>query len=137
MPKITKRVVDAIRPDPAGKDVFVWDSGDGALKSFGIRMKPGGATAYIVQYRTSEGRMRRLAIGKIGTLTPDEARTEAREKLAAAIKRADPSAERHAVRTSITVAERCDLYLAKAELRSCAALPDRRGAAVRGLQPAP
>ena len=74
MPRITKRVVDAIRPDPTGRDVFVWDSGDGALKGFGIRMKPSGAGAYIVQYRTGEGRTRRLAIGKVGTLTPDEAR---------------------------------------------------------------
>src|SRR3954465_2815341 len=117
MPKITKRIVDAIRPDPAEKDVFVWDSGDGALKGFGIRMKPSGAASYIVQYRTGEGRTRRLAIGKVGTLTPDEARTEGREKLAAATKGADPSAERHAARTSITVAELCDQYLAEAELK--------------------
>src|SRR4051794_10826612 len=98
MPKITKRVVDAIRPASAGKDVFVWDSGDGALKGFGIRMKPSGAASYIAQYRTGEGRTRRLVIGKLGTLTPDEARTEAWEKLAAATKGADPSAERHAAR---------------------------------------
>jgi integrase len=96
---------------------FVWDSGDGALKGFGIRMKPSSAASYIVQYRTGEGRTRRLAIGKVGTLTPDEARTEAREKLAAATKGAGPSAERHAARSSITVVELCDLYLAEADLR--------------------
>jgi hypothetical protein len=39
MPKITKRLVDALRPDRSGKDVFVWDAGDGALKGFGTRMK--------------------------------------------------------------------------------------------------
>ena len=70
MPKLSKRVVDAIRPSPDGKDVFLWDSGDGALKGFGVRMKPSGTAAYIVQYRTAEGRTRRLAIGKVGTLTP-------------------------------------------------------------------
>jgi hypothetical protein len=32
MPKLTKRFVDAIRPDPAGRDLFVWDVGDGAIK---------------------------------------------------------------------------------------------------------
>ena len=59
MPKITKRVVDALRPDPTGKDVFRWDAGDGALKGFGLRMKPSGAASYFVQYRNREGRTRR------------------------------------------------------------------------------
>jgi integrase len=117
MPKLSKRVVDAIRPNSDGKDVFLWDSGDGALKGFGVRMKPSGAGAYIVQYRTAEGRTRRLALGKVGTLTPDEARILARDKLVAATKGADPSAERHAARASMTVAELCDLYLAEAASR--------------------
>jgi integrase len=117
MPKLSKRVVDAIRPNHDGKDVFRWDSGDGALKGFGVRMKPSGTAAYIVQYRTAEGRTRRLALGKVGTLTPDEARILARDKLVAAAKGADPSAERHAARASMTVAELCDLYLAEAAPR--------------------
>ena len=117
MTKLSKRVVDALRPNPAGKDVFLWDSGDGALKGFGVRMKPSGTGAYIVQYRTAEGRTRRLALGKVGTLTPDEARTLARDKLVAVTKGADPSAERHAARASMTVGELCDLYLAEAAPR--------------------
>jgi integrase len=115
--KLSKRVVDALRPNPDGKDVFVWDSGDGALKGFGVRMKPSGTGAYIVQYRTAEGRTRRLALGKVGTLTPDEARTLARDKLVAVTKGADPSAERHAASASMTVGELCDLYLAEAAPR--------------------
>ena len=83
MPKITKRLVDALRPDRNGKDVFVWDAGDGALKGFGIRMKPSGAASYFVQYRNKEGRTRRLVIGKLGTLTPDEARSLAGDALRA------------------------------------------------------
>ena len=62
--KLSKRVVDALRPSPDGKDMFLWDSGDGALKGFGIRMKSSGTGAYVVQYRTAEGRTRRLALGK-------------------------------------------------------------------------
>ena len=95
MTKLRKRVVGALRPNPDGKDMFLWDSGDGALKGFGVRMKPSGTAAYIVQYRTAEGRTRRLALGKVGTLTPDEARGLARDKLVAVTKGADPSAERH------------------------------------------
>src|ERR1700740_833310 len=74
MPKINKRLVDALRPDRNGKDVFVWDAGDGALKGFGIRIKPSGAASYFVQYRNKEGRTRRLVLGRLGTLTPDQAR---------------------------------------------------------------
>jgi integrase len=117
MRKITKRVVDALRPDPRGKDVFQWDAGDGALKGFGIRMKPSGAASFFVQYRNKEGRTRRLVIGKVGTLTPDEARNLAGDALKAAAKGGDPSAERHAVRGAITVSELCDLYLADAKNR--------------------
>jgi len=114
MPKLSKRTVDAIRPEPAGRDVFAWDNGDGSLKGFGVRMKPSGVASYLVQYRTKEGRTRRLAIGKVGVLTPDEARTLAGDKLKEAAKGGDPSAERHRVRReALTIAELADLYLAE------------------------
>ena len=32
MTKLTKRTVDAIRPK-LGRDVFVWDTGDGAIRA--------------------------------------------------------------------------------------------------------
>jgi len=117
MPKITKRTVDALRPNPDRKDVFTWDAGDGAIKGFGVRMKPSGSAAYLVQYRNKEGRTRRLVLGKVGVLTPDEARCMAGDALKAASKGGDPSAERRAVRRSITVGELCDLYLADAKTR--------------------
>ena len=117
MSRITKRVVDALRPDRGGKDIFKWDAGDGALKGFGIRMKRSGAASYLVQYRNNEGRTRRLVIGKVGTLTPDEARSLASDALKAAAKGGDPSADRRAVRGAITVSDLCDLYLADAKGR--------------------
>src|SRR5712672_3641741 len=116
MPKLTKRTVDAIRPAD-DRDVFVWDAGDGALKGFGVRVKPSGSASYLVQYRNKEGRTRRLVIGRVGTLTPDEARTLASDALKAATKGGDPSAERHAVRGAMTVSDLCDLYLADAKSR--------------------
>src|SRR6516165_2116624 len=118
MPKITKRTVDALRPDRSGRrDIFHWDAGDGALKGFGVRMKPSGAASYFIQYRNREGRTRRLVLGRVGELTPDEARYLATERLREARKGADPSADRHATRKAVTVAELCDLYLADAKGR--------------------
>jgi integrase len=117
MPRITKRVLDSLRPPVGGKDVFIWDAGDGSMKGFGVRMKPSGATSYLVQYRNREARTRRLVLGKVGTLTPDEARELAGDALSAVAKGSDPSADRHAVRGAITVSELCDLYLVDAKTR--------------------
>jgi len=111
MPKITKRLVDGLRPDPAGRDLFVWDD---ALKGFGLRMKPSGAASYLIQYRNAHGQTRRMVVSKVGILTPEEARDVARDKLAEAAKGADPSAERHAAREALTVGELCDWYLTEA-----------------------
>jgi integrase len=111
MAKLTKRTVDMIHPDPAGADVFVWDAGDGAIKGFGVRMKPSGAASYLVQYRTREGRTRRLVLGRVGVLTPDEARVQAGDKLKEVFLGGDPSADRHVARDALTVTELADLYL--------------------------
>jgi integrase len=107
MPKITKRVVDALKPGD-GKDVFTWDS---ELRGFGVRMKPSGAASFLIQYRTPQGQTRRLAFAKAGTLTPEEARAKARELLAEVVKGNDPSRDRHETRQALTVTELCERYM--------------------------
>lgn len=113
MPKITKRIIDALEPDPAGEQ-FLWDT---ELKGFGVRMMPSGVASFLIKYRNAENRQRKMTIGRVGTLTPEEARQLAREKLAEVSKGADPSAERQQLRQSITVAELCDLYIEDADGR--------------------
>ncbi|KAB1071520.1 tyrosine-type recombinase/integrase [Methylobacterium planeticum] len=110
MPKITKRLVDALEPDPA-REVQVWDS---ELRGFGVRVMPSGVASYFVFYRTAEGRQRKLTFARVGAVTPDEARRAAREKIGASTNGEDPSADRHKIRRAVTVAELCDLYLADA-----------------------
>lgn len=106
---LTKRVVDALRPDPNGKDVIHFD---GKLPRFGVRVKPSGVKSWVIQYRNKFGRLGRLTIGRVSDLTPEKAREKAIKLRASIIDGADPSRERKAARGSITVAELCDDYLA-------------------------
>ncbi len=107
MPKLTKRTIDALRPKASG-DLFVCDD---EIKGFGVRMKPSGSGSYLIQYRTPQGRTRRLAFAKVGTSTPDEARARARLLLAEVEAGGDPSGARHEARVALTVAELCGQYL--------------------------
>jgi hypothetical protein len=111
MPKITKRFVDSLKPDPAREVQHMDDS----LAGFGVRVMPSGVASYFVRYRTEEGDSRRLVLGKVGTLTPDEARKLAGEKLGLVAKGADPSGDRQAKREAMTIEEVCDWYLAAAD----------------------
>lgn len=111
MTKLTKRFIDALKPTP-GHDVVAWDS---ELRGFGVRVKPSGAISYLIQYRNADGRSCRLTLGKAGTLTPDEARTLARGRLADVAKGVDPVAEKRAASGAPTVSEVCDWYLENAK----------------------
>lgn len=106
--KLTKRSVEAIAT--AAKDVFIWDS---ELAGFGIRVKPSGVRSYLVQYRNSQGRSRRLTIGRHGVLTADQARKQAVQLLAAVRRGVDPTAERAALLQAPTINDLCDRYLAE------------------------
>jgi integrase len=109
MTRLTKRIVDSLRPLP-DRDVFAWD---GEIRGFGVRVKPTAVKTYFVQYRNADGRTRRLVIGKHGILATDQARDQGRQRLAEVSKGEDPSAKRHAARGGMTVAEVCDWYLAE------------------------
>ncbi len=91
--KLTKRVVEALRPDATDvnrTDQFVWDRD---LKGFGVRVSPKGLKSFIVQYRTATGRHRRTVIGRFGLVTVEQARVEAHERLVAVSKGLDPAEE--------------------------------------------
>ncbi len=111
MPKLTKRVTENLRPK-GGAEHFIWDS---EVTGFGIRIKPSGSSSYLIQYRNSARRTRRLVLGHCGILSLEEARAIAREKLVEVIKGEDPSAARKTLLKSKTVADLCGWYLEEAE----------------------
>lgn len=111
MPRLTKRFVDTLLADPSGKEVTYWDD---SLKGFGVRFRSGVLGSWIVMYRTQEGRLRKLTLGRVGKLTPDEARKEARQKLAEVDRGLDPAGDKAAARKAMTIGELCDWYLGEA-----------------------
>lgn len=108
--KLTKRAVDALVP-PAEKQEVLWDT---EVKGFGVRVLPSGLKTFIVQYRNAEGIKRRMNIARYGILTVEQARDEAKLKLAAVIKGEDPAEEVQQARKGMTVEEMCDWYLVEA-----------------------
>ena len=91
----------------------IWDA---AVPGFGARRQFSEAVAYVLLYRTADGRSRRYTIGRHGApWTPDAAREEARRLLGEVAKGGDPAGEKQTLRRAITVAELARAYLADAE----------------------
>jgi len=115
--RLTKRVVDALKvPNPAKvgvkvRESFAWDR---ELRGFGVQVMPSGLKSFVVQYRTPEGRTRRLVIGRYGLMTVEEARVIAHEKLVAVSKGVDPAVPVEPDGSTTTVGEICDWYLLEA-----------------------
>lgn len=107
--RISKRTVDALEPREKAYVVY-----DAELTGFGVRVAPAstkspeGLKTFIVEYRPGAGgrsvRSVRLAIGRYGVITPDDARRIARDKLAQARTGEDPAAQRRQDRGTPTVA---------------------------------
>src|SRR5215510_8511445 len=111
MARITKRVVDGLKAREA--EFFCWDT---ELIGFGVRVQPSGARSYIVKYRVGTGRgapTRRITIGSVGKITPDQARLLAKKTLGAVAHGGDPAAEKAAEKRASTVRELADLFLAE------------------------
>jgi integrase len=91
----------------------IWDA---AVAGFGARRQRSEAIAYVVLYRTPQGRARRYTIGRHGApWTPETAREEARRVLGRVAQGEDPAGDKQVARVAETVADLCDLYMADAE----------------------
>jgi len=110
MAKLTKRTVDALKSQ--AKPYVAYDR---ELHGFGVRVMPSGHKSFIVEYRPHGGgrsvATRRLTLGALGALTPDQARRAAQEALAAVRLGSDPQAEKISRRASPTIGGLIDAFL--------------------------
>ena len=110
MVKLTKRSADDAEIRTGRYTLF-----DDDLKGFGLRVFPSGAKSWVVEYRAGQGGRRaakkRLTLGSLGTLTPDEARRAARHELAKVRLGSDPIRDKVDTRKAATVAEIARAYL--------------------------
>ncbi|MFN4288590.1 MAG: Arm DNA-binding domain-containing protein [Brevundimonas sp.] len=117
MTKLTRASVQQL-PIPASGDTLYVDDD---LPNFGVRVTSKGVRSYYVRVRISGGRraqQRRLNLGRIETITPEEARKVARVHLVQARLGEDPGAQREARRAAQTVGQLIDERLEGAGKRN-------------------
>jgi integrase len=105
--KITKRVVDALKP-VGGSDVFLWDN---EIPGFGVRVKPSGSKSFVFQFRGKDRRQGRTTIGRCATMPAESARDEAKRLAHEVALGRNPSAELRQERTAETVKDLGAYYL--------------------------
>jgi integrase len=103
--KLSEATVRKALPPVRGQTIL-WD---GEVKGFALRITPGGAKSFILDYR-AEGRQRRITIGAWPDWTVAAARETAKNMKREVDLGTDPMGERQAQRDAPTVRELWDRY---------------------------
>ena len=109
--KITKRLVDTLEAGPADRTIFDTD-----VPGFAVRVRKTGGMSYAVEYKAGHGRgapTRRVTIGPVGKMTPEEARAAARRVLGSVAHGQDPAAEKASQRRALPLGEVIEAFLAE------------------------
>jgi integrase len=104
---LSKRTVESL-PSRSMR-YFVWDQ---SLKGFGVRIEPSGRKAFLCRYRFKSTR-RQYLIGTLGTITAEQARTEARRILASAALGKDAAQGRYEERRALRFEEVVEMFFAE------------------------
>ena len=103
----TVKWIEGLKPGPTER--WYWDQGQQGL---GLRHSTKGELWFVVQYRVKHtAKRRRLALGRYGTLTLDEAKGRARRYVSAGLDGTDLHAERQAKARRLTFVELVDKWL--------------------------
>jgi integrase len=86
--RLTRPALANLALPPGRSELIVFDD---TLPGFGVRIRAGGKRVWIAQYRMGQ-KQRRVTIGSLETLDPDQARKEAKSILAKVHLGSDPQA---------------------------------------------
>jgi integrase len=108
----SKAAVNRIEIQEGRSEVIVFDE---KLPGFGVRVRAGGKRTWIIQYRIGD-KQRRVTLGRVGTLTPEKARTQAKIALGKVHLGRDPQTEKFTerARAGVTLSAVAEDYLAYA-----------------------
>jgi integrase len=98
--RLTDAMVRKVLPPMRGQ-TMVWD---GEVKGFALRVTPGGAKAFVLDYR-AEGRQRRMTLGQYPDWSVQAARKTAKELKREVDHGRDPMGDRRAERIAPTMQE--------------------------------
>lgn len=116
--RLTARMVDGLRAD--GTERHLWDS---EVPGLGLRVRPSGSMSWIYK------RGRRWTLGSVGTILLPDARALARRAALDIAEGREPSvgtaAAREVVRSSLTVGDLLDRYLADHAATRCSPSTER------------
>ncbi|WP_417819614.1 tyrosine-type recombinase/integrase [Terasakiella sp.] len=105
MPKLTKRLIDSLKPTE--QEYAVWDD---ELKGFGIRVSPKGNKTFQVYWRAGK-RERKRKVGRYPPMTVDQARKAAFELLSDVENGNDPAVKQDLLRKAETMTELGNRFL--------------------------
>jgi hypothetical protein len=104
---LTKKEIDAANHPERGQ-IFLRDD---VLRGFGVRLTPGSKT-FILE-KLIPGRVRRMTLGRYGTMTLDDARSIVRKRMAEIDEGRDPVAERRKLNQAPTFHDLEQMYLTR------------------------
>ena len=104
--KLTKTVVDAAQPQTC--DVELRDT---VVPGFLCKVTPAGRKVFMLQHRTNSGVRRKPALGQLGELTVEQARSLAQDWLAEVRRGGDPGHDKAEARMAPMVKELCGRFM--------------------------
>src|SRR5262245_36614604 len=110
----TRASISKMHCPPGKSEALFWDT---ACRGFGLRALKSGRRSWIYQYRYEHKRTRRIAIGDVSAVSLDTARTVARRHAANVTQGGNPSVQRKAKQTAITLLSVTEAYLHDAKAR--------------------
>jgi integrase len=109
LPKLTEKTIKNPKLPPKGY-TLKWDD---EVKGFGVRITAGGSVAFIFNYRTRGGRMRRKTIGDVSEYSVEAARRVAKRYRHIVDEGGDPLATQEAERGAPTFKRLAEEYIEK------------------------